>query len=72
MKYHTSMEIAENGRIDFRSAMGEWWVDQVAHHGFTTALRSFPAEIWILLGDSTPERNLATPSTTDLPAREAA
>ena len=42
MKYHTSMEIAENGRIDFRSAMGEWWVEQVAHHGFSTALRSFP------------------------------
>ena len=71
MKYHTSMEVAENGRIGFATATGEWVV-QVAHHGFTTALRSFPAEIWSFPGDSTPERDLATPRTNDPPAREFA
>jgi hypothetical protein len=72
MKYHTSMEVAENGRIDSRTAMGKWWVDQATRHGFATNLRSFPAEVWSFLGDSTPERNLAIPSTTEPPAREAA
>lgn len=72
MKYHTSMEVAQNGRIDSRTAMGKGWVEQAARHGFATNLRSFPAEAWSFLGDSTRERNPATPSTTDPPAREAA
>jgi hypothetical protein len=44
------MEVAENGRVDVRTAMASGST-RFAHHRFTTALRSLPVEIWSFLRD---------------------